>query len=130
MAHEISWQQPNRIIKVVVDGDQSIEDLGRISDELVAYLAQGQPPVHVLSDARTMGKFPVQLNAVKEINERWLRHPNVGWTVVVSKSNPVLNFLAATVTHIIHVNYRMVATPEEALEVLRLVDNTLPVEQP
>src|SRR5262245_37910318 len=114
MVYEIAWQQPNRIIKVVLNGDISVEELHRMSDDLVAHLEQGQPPVHLISDARKMGKFPVKLTSVKEASERYLRHPNMGWAVVIGKSNPVLNFLAATVTHIIHVNYSMVATPEEA----------------
>jgi hypothetical protein len=126
MAYQISWNQVGRIAQAEIRDSISVEELEAYGETLIQdYLEQGQSPVHIISDARGMTHFPTHLLKVKQLTEAWLKHPNIGWAIVIGKSNPMLNFLAAAVTQVIGVKYRMVATPEEALETLQKLDASL-----
>jgi hypothetical protein len=126
MPYKLSWYLEGRIAQSTLTGSVSIEEMEAYNQDLIdKYLNVGQPPVHIISDTRDMRQFPTSLIKVKEINEKWLRHPNLGWAVVVGNSNILLNFLAAAVTKMIGVNYRMVATHEDAIVTLKKIDATV-----
>jgi hypothetical protein len=126
MTYEMSWTQEGRIAHAKIVDSISIQELEAYGQTLIDnYLERGQAPVHIISDARQMIHFPTNILKVKQLTQSWLKHPNMGWAIVVGKSNPMLNFLAAVVTQVISVKYRMVATPEEALAILRSFDPSL-----
>jgi len=126
MPYQLSWYQQGRIAQSVLSGNISIEEMQAYNQELIDnYLNAGQAPVHIIADTQKMRQFPTSLIKAKEINEKWLRHPNLGWAVVVGNNNILLNFLAAAVTKVIGVNYRMVVTHEEAIATLHKIDPTL-----
>lgn len=126
MPYEVRWYEQDRVIQTVITGDITIPELEAMRDELINdYLTQGQAPIHIISDARQMAKFPSQPLVVMRLTEPWLRHPNMGWAIVVGKTNPMLNFLAAAVTNLLHVNYRMTNSVEEAVETLETLDRSL-----
>jgi len=126
MAYEITWTQQGRIAQAKIVDSISIEELEAYGQTLIDdYLEAGQAPVHIISDARQMTHFPTNMLKIKQLTQTWLKHPNMGWAIVIGKTNPMLNFLAATITQVIGVKYRMVATPEEALAILRSFDPSL-----
>ena len=126
MPYRLSWYQEKRIVLAVVMGVYAVEEAEAYSQELIdKYLERGQAPVHLIGDTLKMRQFPTSLITVQQINERWLRHRNLGWVVAIGNNNILLNFVAATVTKVIGVNLRMVATYAEAIETLKNVDATL-----
>jgi len=126
MPYRLSWYQKNRIVLAVMTGVYTVEEMQARNQELIdQYLERGQAPIHLISDARDMRQFPTSMIKVQQINESWLRHPNLGWTVIVGNGNILLNFLAAAITKAMGVKHRTVATHEEAIETLKKMDTTL-----
>jgi hypothetical protein len=126
MASQTQWHQPQRIVISTFDGDYTASELKAISDDVADnYLSKGQSPVHIIFDARALGKFPVQLGAVRESAMPLLHHPSLGWIVVVGGMNPLVNFFASIVTQVTRVNYRQASSLEEAEKFLHQFDPTL-----
>jgi hypothetical protein len=123
MPYKLSWSLDGRVAQAALTGNISVEEMEAFAQALIdKFLNTGQSPVHIIADTRNMRQFPTSLIKVKEVNEEWLHHPNLGWVVVVGNGNILLNFLAAAVTKMSGVNYRMVATQEEAIAALKNMD--------
>lgn len=126
MGYEITWYEQGRVAHVKVYGEFSLEEMHRSSQEIVAdYLEKGQPPVHLLVDLLEMEKYPTQLNQVREANKIVMTHLAMGRLVIIGNMNPVVKFLASVVAQFSRIEHRIVATPEEAMEVLRRLDLSL-----
>lgn len=131
MPYQLSWYRENYIVLATVSGDFSLAELEAYGNELSQHYLEGaQTPIHVISDVSAMKKFPTHALTAIRTSESWLRHPKLGWVILIDKnSNPMLRFLLATVTQVVKLKYRMVATPEEALSLLYNLDPALlPVE--
>jgi hypothetical protein len=61
----VKWIVENRIVLFQADGDQTVESVTDGFNRLQELIESGQTPVHVISDARYLGKFPTSLNTLK-----------------------------------------------------------------
>jgi hypothetical protein len=115
------------IVYAAVSGNFTLEELEAYGRELTTnYLDPATAPIHIISDANAMEKFPTQALPAIRSSEIWLRHSNLGWVILIGKkSNPMLGFLLAVVTKVVKLKYRMVATPEDAFSTLCNLDPTL-----
>jgi hypothetical protein len=129
--YQLSWYQENRVLFVVFSGNLTLDELEAYGRDLSnQYLNLATRSIHIISDARTLEKFPTNALYALRATEGWLRHPNMGWAILINKTaNPMLDFLLAVVTKVVKLKYRKAATPEEALSMLRTLDPTLlPIE--
>ncbi|MGQ9907871.1 MAG: hypothetical protein ACUVS2_03445 [Candidatus Flexifilum sp.] len=53
-------------------------------------------------------------------------HPKVGWTLVIGAIDPIQRFILSAATQVARMRTRFVASLDEAVELLRSVDPTLP----
>ena len=120
MPYQLSWYKENHIVYAAVSGNFTLEELENYGRELTTdYLEKATAPIHIISDANAMEKFPTQALPAIRSAEGWLRHSNLGWVILIGKkSNPMLGFLLAVVTKVVKLKYKMVTTPEEALSIL------------
>lgn len=132
MPYQLSWYQENHIVYAAVSGNFSLAELEAYGQELTThYLNPATNPIHIISDARAMGAFPTHALSAMRTTEGWLRHPNLGWAILIGqKPNPMLNFLLAVVTKVVKLKYKLAATPEEAFTMLQTMDSTLSPSEP
>jgi hypothetical protein len=129
--YQLSWYRENQVVLAAVSGNFSLEELQAYSNDLTTqYLDLATAPIHIISDAREMGTFPTQALPTIRSSESWLRHPNLGWAILVGKhGNPILGFILALVTKVVKLKYKLAPTPEAALSMLCNIDPVLsPVE--
>jgi len=127
MPYQLSWYRENHIVYATVSGNFSLDELQAYGRDLATnYLDPATTPIHIISDAREMGAFPTHALSAMRSTESWLRHPNLGWAILIGKNpNPMLSFLLAVVTKVVKLKYKMAATTEEALSMLCNIDPTL-----
>ena len=124
MATQTSWYIKDRVVLCRVDGNFTLDEIKQASDEIKSLLEQGRRPVHVISDVRELKEYPIRLGDIKNSTE-YLRHPAMGWQIVVSHQNQLIRFLATVLGQAVHVNIRVVSTMEEATAVLERIDQGL-----
>lgn len=128
MPYVLSWNQPERIAFVRFSGDVSIEELTEFSENFSAhYLNASAVKIHLISDARALGKYPTRLSAVRQATEIFLRHEKMGVLVVIGSLHPLTKFLISMVAQVVGNEYRLVDTEEEALLALYQFDPSLSV---
>lgn len=126
MAYKTSWYLAGRVVYIQVHGDFSLEELEALSQEFVTrYAPEGQPPVHTVMDMREVGAYATRLDKVKAASDAAMTHPDMGWMIVVAKPNPVLKFVTSVTSQVSGKKFRMVNTPEDAIDSLRKLDVTL-----
>lgn len=108
-------------------GNLTLDELEAYGRDLSnQYLNLATRSIHIISDAHDLVKFPTNALSALRATESWLRHPNMGWAILINKNaNPMLDFLLAVVTKVVKLKYRKATTPEEALSLLRTLDPTL-----
>lgn len=121
--YEVKWILHQRIVLLQAVGDQTIEDIEEGIKQLNDFFTGGQPPVHVISDSRYMGKFPVSL---KLLNQQMKPHENSGYTVAIG-GNALTNFISKMLSRAAKGPDMIFSDSiESALAQLQHLDATLP----
>lgn len=127
MSHQFHWHIQDRVVIGVVQGALTLEELQEMNAEILVYLEHGTAPVHVISDVREVTEFPRRITQINKILI-YLRHANMGWEIAIGDQNPIVRFIASTVSQMAGVNVSMVKTMEEGLAILSRVDPTIAAE--
>jgi hypothetical protein len=128
MAFQLAWYQEQCIIGVVVTGAYPIEEIQVVCKEIAqTYLAASTAQIHLLMDLREMTSFPSNIPQVKSAADQFLKHPNLGWTVMIGKNNPLAEFFSSVIFQMVRLKFRIVHSMEDAMDILRRVDQTLPI---
>ena len=125
MAYHYEWLLPKRVIFCYVSGTQSMDEARESFGELTSRLDAGEAPTHYVADLRHLDKLPT--TNVREIQElvSFVNHPNLGWIVVIGRSNPTMTFVLTIVAKLTGVRYRAVDTLQEAIAFLSNIDSSL-----
>lgn len=124
MPAHISWYQDERIVLARFEGDQSIEDITQVNTTITEMIKTGKPRVHMIVDTSKMGSIPLKLSQLAAVNA-YLREPNLGTIVTIGMDNVLIRFLASMVSQIAHIELKTVSTMDEAVDVLKRLDQTL-----
>ena len=126
MTFEMGWLEPGRVVFVKFRGEMTVEEIHEESQQLIEYLDNGASPlVHSLVDLTTLDNFPINVGVLNRATVDSLRHPRLGWTVLIT-DNRMVKYLGAMVTGLSGVRYRTFTSLNEALTFLNEVDSTLP----
>src|SRR5262245_16535202 len=99
MPYQVEWQQQNRVGRLTVWAEFSIEEIRAFTHLFVAeYLETGNPPVHLIADFSQIQKHPTQIAKLRDATAKFLEHPNMGWLFIVAPT-PLVGYLATVVTH-------------------------------
>jgi hypothetical protein len=128
MPYRLSWYHENHVVFASVSGNFTVAEFEAYGEELVeSYLDSAPHPIHIISDASQMERFPTQVWTAIRATEPWLRHRNLGWIILLSSGgNAMLRFLISAVNQVVGIRYHVVETSEEAYMLLQQLDNTLP----
>jgi len=127
LAYEINWMSgyQGRIIHERIHGDVTIEDLHDLpgaADRLMDTDA-ARKPVHLLIDTLGVKSFPKSLSTIRNAVPGG-RHPNLGWTLMVS-SSVLVGTMTRIIAQIMQLEFRTFPSMEAALAFLYERDMTL-----
>jgi hypothetical protein len=123
------WLEENRIAYIEIIGDMDEDGMEQFNSHFVTeYLDHGIAPVHCIIDAKALTGYPQSLRVLRDGTAKSVKHPSTGWIVLIGFDSPVFRFLVTAVTQVLGVRFKQVESLEEAKNVLRKVDQTLPAE--
>lgn len=127
MAVTTEWFSENQVIFMQFYETITIDDLVEASYAGHDLSLRGEPPVHILVDARKVKHFP--LNA-KQMNDRLPEHPapeRVGWVLVVTPDNLLMRMVVALFTQfkLMRLKFRVFTDIDSAIQFLADSDTRL-----
>jgi len=124
MGFKVSWHIPNRVYRMQVWGEISLEDLKQGSDAASKFICKGTAPVHCIGDARYVRKIPLNFGQVK-VATQVLQEPNLGYFLFLS-NNPIFKVVGSAVSHMSNVKFSTYDSPDILISVLQNLDPSLP----
>jgi hypothetical protein len=118
------WCVTKRVVYSRVVGDLSLDDLAQASQRMITLLDQGDAPIHHIADMYAMGEYPLDLKAITKAMP-FLRHSKLGWFIGVRPRHVVADALANMLMQAAGVEFRIKATHEGAVQLLRRIDSSL-----
>lgn len=126
MSYSFEWVIPNRVILFTLGETYTLEDAGRLNEQMLEMLDQSTQSLHMLVDLTLMRHFPMRITEEVWSITKCLRHPQMGWLLAINHgANPMAHFIASVVSKTTGVKLRFVKSLEEALETLHRMDLTL-----
>jgi hypothetical protein len=124
MGYKVSWYSESRVAWCQVWGDYTLDELRDSAAAGQVLIQTGTPLVHDLIDMRRMTDYPKNIREIIKLTPIF-KEPNLGWVVVLTEDK-IVGFLSHAVTSISKVRIRTFTNPQEALEFLARIDETLP----
>jgi|GEM_PF-6708216 len=125
--YEVRWIIQNRVVLLYTGSHLVMEDNVEINHQVEVLLNEVNHPVHLISDTSELKSFPINVVKLIEVYS-FLKHPNFEIGVQVS-SSPMIRFLTRAITRPFKsYPFKIVASREEALELLYQLDETLAPE--
>lgn len=125
MSYELSWYIRNRVVHFRPHQGLDIKTLEEVCHKLSLFVNNGYPPVHCLLDFSDVMRVPTQTQRIKHALEEFLRSPNMGWVVLVTDDNPLVNFIMTVISQVMYLPLITVPTLEDAFEYLERLDPSL-----
>lgn len=123
MGHKMTWLLEKRVILLEYSGDVNKAELKEINEELNRFFAEGEKPVHVISDNRQMGNVELSISIAKETFSA-VKQPGWGWMFLIGLDR-LIRFFAEVFATQFGVRIKSANNPEEALEALKKLDLSL-----
>jgi hypothetical protein len=119
----VKWIVENRIVLFQADGDQTVESVTEGFNHLQEFISKGQAPVHVISDARYLGKFPTSFKSLKM---GLFKHEKSGYAVSIGGN--ILSKFVSTMMARLSDGSQLVLKDSfaDAFYFLKTVDTSLP----
>ncbi len=126
MAYTFAWEVPDRVGYFDLGESYSLEDANRLRVQMLEMLEHSTQPLHVMINICELKQFPMRMNAETWAMAEWMRHPKLGWLLVINKdANPMAHFLVSAVGKTIGVKTRFVKSREDAHETVFRMDLSL-----
>jgi hypothetical protein len=126
LSYQDRWYVEKRIALQRLWGAVTLKDAEAARDGLERFLQEGTPLIHFLVDLYDIEQFPAHLASLRRITPN-LNSPGLGWLVIYGTGNPLMRFVASTLTQVAlpKLRLRMFGTLEESLVFLQGQDSTL-----
>jgi hypothetical protein len=126
MSYTINWHIPNRVAIVQIEETLTLEDGYAQNSYMMPLLNEADQPIHMIIDLTLTRKFPMRLDENVWAGTQYMRHPMMGWLMIINRgSNPLLHMLMSVVGKTTGVKVRFVDSFDEALTSLQKLDLTL-----
>jgi hypothetical protein len=121
-----SWIIPKRVILSEISGVFNEADMRAEDEEAVKMMNDGDAEATAIHWIISVTGFTGGVNINEMRSTAALRHPRLGWTVMVGIKNPLLQMFGTIIAQVFKVRTRQVDTLEDALIFLYEVDSTVP----
>ena len=126
MSYTFDWQVPDRVVLFTLGETYTLEDAGLLNKQMLELLNKSEHPLHMMVDLNGMRHYPKRVTEEVWSITQCLRHPKLGWMLVVNTgTNPMAHLIASVVGKTTGVKMRFVKSQSEALETLHRMDLTL-----
>lgn len=128
MSYTFNWLVTNRVVNFSLGETYTLEDAGQLNTQMLDLLNHSTQPLHMLVDLTILRHYPLRVTEEVWSITQCLRHPQMGWMLVINHgANPMAHFIATVVSKTTGVKMRFVKSREEAMEILHRMDLTLQV---
>ncbi|MCU0500143.1 MAG: hypothetical protein MUF87_22570 [Anaerolineae bacterium] len=129
MPYQSAWIVPDRVWYNRNYGIMTTEEIKEGNVEAASAIRNGVAPVHFVIDTSDLKNFPINLKEMSD-STLFMKEANLGFTIYVT-SNMMIRFITQTLTQISKLDFRVVKTLDEGLQLLQILDQTLPpLEKP
>src|SRR5690349_20516887 len=98
MAYTLNWHLPNRLGIVQIGETLTVEDNDAQNSYMLPVLDMADQPIHLIIDLTQTKHFPMRLNESVWAGTQYMRHPMMGWLMIINRgSNPLLHMLMSVV---------------------------------
>ena len=120
MTYELGWYKPQKVLKLTITGDFTIEELRQSGEEIRQYVQQSPSPIHLIADLDKMGSVP---NKISELNTAAGSLRQLRSSIIIGRMNPMMRFFALVLSKLNGgYDVQIVNTMDEALIVLNRLD--------
>ncbi len=124
MPYAIEWLMPQHVLVVKFGKHLSLDELPDYDAYMISVLdAAGDKKIHLLPDVTALEQFP---NLLQSQQLSHLRHPNIGWVVVIGNTSPLMKTIGILLERLIGMRFQWSTSYDQALVFLRRMDDTLP----
>jgi hypothetical protein len=130
MPIDISWQQPRRVIYERFYDKVTLEEMTAIQQRFLAYLEEGDPPIHAVIDLSGVRDFPKSIHDIRK-GLVFTGTTRLGRVVIITGNNPVIKFISSVISQLILKNARfeLLNSLDDAVRYLRERDDTVTIER-
>lgn len=116
------WLVNKRVIFAYAYGSLSNDEMMEHNDRMIALLDESKPLVHALlmTHPNTVLPKPSLASGVRILS--FVRHPNLGWNVVVHNPHTIMAKLSVILAKITRARYRQFDNVGEAIKFLKDID--------
>ena len=126
MAYTFDWHTPDRLAVIRIGETLTLEESQAQNDFMLPILAAATQPIHLIIDLTLTHNFPVRLNDKVLASTEYLRHPMLGWVMLINQgANPLLHMVVGVAGKTMGAKLRFVKSFDEALVSLHKLDLTL-----
>lgn len=129
------WVVEKRVLLQTLTGDYDVDEMRRQIPRFEAILQEGIPSLYLIIDQTGMTSFPKKFREPIQMMEPLNRKYDVQWTIIIT-SNSMFRFFGSIVSNVFKVQFRAVATLDNAYELIGRIEPTLtpllyaPLSQP
>jgi hypothetical protein len=120
MTSELRWYDPDKILLTTYGEQVTAEDLTTTIEGIIAALDTAKSHVHVIVDWRQTKEYPFFVDLLFPAR-KLLRHPRLGWIVIVGQSHTVNLWLDLFTGIKADFRYKVFDTLDESAQFLRTV---------
>ena len=120
------WLVPGKVIYTDLVGDLTLEDLKAGSDGVISLYDESEfDQIHVIANQAKLGNIPVSLKLFNEATP-FVRDKRLGWFIMYPEGTQFAKFMASMVTSLAKIDYRPTDSLENALSLIKRMDDSLP----
>ncbi|RMG72593.1 MAG: hypothetical protein D6711_12660 [Chloroflexi bacterium] len=124
MPYKMMWLVEKRVIYTCFEGVITAEDLSQFLHELQAYIHNGTPPIHHISNGLKIERIKFSLSMLQRMVSRFKVVHQLSWNININE-NRLVTTIASIGNYLINVNNHTVKTLDEAIAYLKQKDPTL-----
>jgi hypothetical protein len=128
MSVSIVWKIEKRLMVVKFEKNVSIDQIELASRTVTEYIRVGSKPVHVLVDMERVTHYPHEFGKLAGAIPH-LAENNLGKTILVRKSDSLMQLIISVVRHAVQIDLRMFDSMDKALHHLNEADPTLGLDE-
>jgi len=125
MPYEITWYIEERVLNMSISGNIELEEFERMHKESFALVEKSPYTVHAIVDLSEFDAAPTNLRMMSSASNS-NKSDKQGMTVMVMpKIHGMFRFVTSVIMQTLRLEYRICQTQDDAIEILRRIDNDL-----
>lgn len=123
MAYKAFWYKENRVVYAELIGDFDAQEMIALNQHIRdEYLEKGEAPVHFICDATSLTGYPRNIKVIQEATQISMKHPAMGWAILVGVDNPLVRYLASIIAQVIGLRFKVAGSLQEAESILEKLE--------